>query len=163
MVLSRLWTTAWDQVFTVVAYFCPAYFIIFFHGLTLQKFIDVIFSSLDYCSLQNLSKALPSVNYRPAAQFFPFSVFCFPRSVFCMNESMAAAEGQSRLTLVITTKQTNTQSWWLIGSKSTFNLHVYWKSRLIFNSYEIPVCSTPLYSPTPQEGGGGNYCQVWGT
>ena len=90
--------------------FLSCLFIFFFRGLTLQKFIDVIFSSLDYCSLQNLSKALPSVNYRPAAQFFPFSVFCFPRSVFCMNESMAAAEGQSRLTPVITTKQTNTQS-----------------------------------------------------
>ena len=47
----------------------------FFCCLTPQKFIDVIFSSLGYCSLQNLSKALPSVNYRPVAQFFPFSVF----------------------------------------------------------------------------------------
>ena len=81
----------WDQVFTVVAYF----FLAFFSAvLTPQKFIDVIFSSLGYFSFQNLSKALPSVNYRPAAQFFPFSVFCFPRSFFCMNESMAAADGQ---------------------------------------------------------------------
>ena len=47
----------------------------FFHCSTPQKFIDVIFSSLGYCSLQNLRKALPSVNYRPAAQFFPFYVF----------------------------------------------------------------------------------------
>ena len=68
---------------------------IFFRRLTPQKFIDVIFSSLGYFSLQNLTKALPSVNYRPAVQFFPFSVFCFPRSFFCMNESMAAADGQS--------------------------------------------------------------------
>ena len=63
----------WDQVLTVVAYFCLVCF--FFRCLTPQKFIDVIFSSLGYCSLQNLRKALPSVNYRPAAQFFPFYVF----------------------------------------------------------------------------------------
>ena len=64
----------WDQVFTVVAYFCLVCFF-FFRCLTPPKFIDVIFSSLGYCSLQNLRKALPSVNYRPAAQFFPFYVF----------------------------------------------------------------------------------------
>ena len=63
----------WDQVFIVVAYFCLVCF--FFRCLTPQKFIDVIFSSLGYCSLQNLRKALPSVNYRPAAQFFSFYVF----------------------------------------------------------------------------------------
>ena len=63
----------WDQVFTVVVYFCLVCF--FFRCLTPQKFIDVIFSSLGYCFLQNLRKALPSVNYRPAAQFFPFYVF----------------------------------------------------------------------------------------
>ena len=56
---------------------CSIFFscFIFPRRLTLQKFIDVFFSSLGYCSLQNLSKALPSVNYRPAAQFFPFYVF----------------------------------------------------------------------------------------
>ena len=74
----------WDQVFTVVAYFFSCF--IFPRRLTLQKFIDVFFSSLGYCSLQNLSKALPSVNYRSAAQFF--SVLRFSRSFFCMNESM---------------------------------------------------------------------------
>ena len=61
-------------------------------------------------------------------------------------------------------------------SKSTFNLHVYWKSRLIFNSNEIPVCSTPCqllncihpenenfsYSPTPPGGGGGGLLQDMG-
>ena len=74
------------------------------------------------------------------------------------------------------TQNTNTPRWWLIESKSTFNLHVYWKSCWIFYSNAIPVCSTPCqllncihpenenfsYSPTPPPEGGGGFTARYG-
>ena len=186
MVLSRFWTTG-----TRFSPLWHIFFLHFFRRLTPQKFIDVIFSSLGYFSLQNLSKALPSVNYRPTAQFFPFSVFPALSSAWMKVWPLLMAKVPTRqpetgqATAAVhdevdtghnKTQNTNTPRWWLIESKSTFNLHVYWKSCWIFYSNAIPVCSTPCqllncihpenenfsYSPTPPPpGGGGVYCQIW--
>ena len=57
-----------------------------------QKFIDVLLSSLGYSSRQNLHTAKSELSSFVTV-FFPFYVF--PALFFSMNESQAAAEGQS--------------------------------------------------------------------
>ena len=56
-----------------------------------KKLIDVLLSSLSYSSRQNLHVAKCEVSSFVTV----FSVFRFSRSFFSMNESQAAAEGQS--------------------------------------------------------------------
>ena len=56
-----------------------------------QKIIDVLLSSLGYSSRQNLRTAKSELSSFVTA----FSVLRFSRSFFSMNESQAAAEGQS--------------------------------------------------------------------
>ena len=119
------------------------------------------------------------MNYRPTSQFFPFSVFRFPRSFFCMNESMAIAEGQSTNQTGQATPDVHDEVYTghnnqkkqhsqMMNNPNQPLTYMYCKSRLIFNSNEIPVCSTPCqllncihpenenfsYSPAPPPGGG---------
>ena len=74
-----------------VFYRCGVCTVLLFCRRLRKKFMDVLLSSLRYSSRQNLHAAKCEVSSFVTV----FSVFRFSRSFFSMNESQAAAKGQS--------------------------------------------------------------------